>query len=393
MGKTEARAVEHRFGPYGGQYVPETLVPALVELEAAWVEAREDPGFRAELDGLLRDYVGRPSPLYLARRLSDAAGHPVYLKREDLNHTGAHKINNALGQALLARRMGKRRVIAETGAGQHGVAAATACALLDLDCVVYMGTEDMRRQRPNVERMRLLGAEVAPVEVGARTLKEAVSAAIRDWVANVASTHYVIGSCVGPAPYPALVRDLQRVIGDEARAQILERAGRLPGRVIACVGGGSNAIGMFTAFLGDSEVELVGVEAAGEGLDSGRHGAPLTAAGQPGVLHGAFSALMQDEDGQVLEAHSISAGLDYPGTGPEHAWLRDSGRARYVAVSDADALAAFAQTARLEGIIPALESAHALAWTLAAGPGQLDLVCLSGRGDKDLAEALELLRP
>jgi tryptophan synthase beta chain len=279
-------------------------------------------------------------------------------------------------------------VVAETGAGQHGVAAATACALLDLECVVYMGTEDMRRQKPNVERMWLLGAQVAPVEVGAGTLKEAVSAAIRDWVTNVESTHYVIGSCVGPAPYPALVRDLQRVIGDEARAQILERAGRLPQRVIACVGGGSNAIGMFTPFIADQEVELVGVEAGGEGLDSGRHGAPLTAAGLPGVLHGAFSALMQDEEGQILEAHSISAGLDYPGTGPEHAWLRDSGRARYHAVTNEQALDAFAQTARLEGIIPALESAHAIAWTLSAPPSELDVVCLSGRGDKDLAEAL-----
>jgi tryptophan synthase beta chain len=383
--------IEHRFGPYGGQYVPETLMPALAELEGVWAQLREDPGFRGELDALLRDYVGRPSPLYEARRLSALAGHPIYLKREDLNHTGAHKINNALGQALLAKRMGKRRVIAETGAGQHGVAAATACALLELECVVYMGTEDMRRQKPNVERMGLLGAEVAPVDVGARTLKEAVSAAIRDWVTNVASTHYVIGSCVGPAPYPALVRDLQRVIGDEARAQLLERTGRLPQRVIACVGGGSNAIGLFTPFVEDASVELVGVEAGGEGLDSGRHGAPLTAAGVPGVLHGAFSALMQDEDGQILTAHSISAGLDYPGTGPEHAWLRDSGRAGYVAVTDAEALAAFALTARLEGIIPALESAHAIAWATANGPSELDLVCLSGRGDKDLAEALELL--
>jgi tryptophan synthase beta chain len=385
-------AIEHRFGRYGGQYVPETLMPALVELQEAWITARDDATFAAELDALLRDYVGRPSPLYLASRLSAAAGHPIYLKREDLNHTGAHKINNALGQALLARRMGKRRIIAETGAGQHGVAAATACALLDLECVVYMGTEDMRRQKPNVERMELLGARVAPVEAGARTLKEAVSAAIRDWVANVASTHYIIGSCVGPAPYPALVRDLQRVIGDEARAQILKRTGRLPQRVIACVGGGSNAIGLFTPFVGDSDVELVGVEAAGEGIDTGHHGAPLTAAGLPGVLHGAFSAIMQDEDGQILEAHSISAGLDYPGSGPEHAWLRDSGRARYEAVTDADALAAFATTARLEGIIPALESAHAIAWVLSAGPSELDLVCLSGRGDKDLEEALELLR-
>jgi tryptophan synthase beta chain len=287
--------------------------------------------------------------------------------------------------------MGKRRIIAETGAGQHGVAAATACALLDLECIVYMGTEDMRRQRPNVERMGLLGARVEPVEAGARTLKEAVSAAIRDWVTNVASTHYIIGSCVGPAPYPALVRDLQRVIGDEAREQILERTGRLPQRVIACVGGGSNAIGMFVPFVDDAGVELVGVEAAGEGIDTGRHGAPLTASSMPGVLHGAFSAVIQDEDGQILEAHSISAGLDYPGSGPEHAWLRDSGRARYVAMTDEQALQAFARTARLEGIIPALESAHALAWVLSADPSELDVVCLSGRGDKDLDEALELL--
>ncbi|MFL5822820.1 MAG: tryptophan synthase subunit beta [Solirubrobacteraceae bacterium] len=384
-------AVEHRFGGYGGQYVPETLMPALAELEEAWSAARQDAAFRAELDTLLRDYVGRPSPLYAARRLSEVVGHPVYLKREDLNHTGAHKINNALGQGLLARRMGKRRIIAETGAGQHGVATATACALLDLECVVYMGTEDMRRQKPNVERMELLGATVEAVEAGARTLKEAVSAAIRDWVTNIESTHYIIGSCVGPAPYPALVRDLQRVIGDEARSQVLAQAGRLPQRVVACVGGGSNAIGMFAAFLKEKEVELVGVEAGGQGLDTGRHGAPLTAGGVPGVLHGAFSAVMQDEDGQILEAHSISAGLDYPGTGPEHAWLRDSGRARYVAVSDQEALEAFARTARLEGIIPALESAHALAWVLAAPPSELDLVCLSGRGDKDLEEALALL--
>jgi tryptophan synthase beta chain len=384
-------AIDHRFGPYGGQYVPETLMPALTELEQAWLSARDDPSFNAELDGLLRDYVGRPSPLYLARRLSEAAGRTIYLKREDLNHTGAHKINNALGQALLARRMGKRRVIAETGAGQHGVAAATACALLDLECVVYMGTEDMRRQKPNVERMGLLGAQVEPVDAGARTLKEAVSAAIRDWVANVESTHYIIGSCVGPAPYPALVRDLQRVIGDEARTQVLAQAGRLPQRVIACVGGGSNSIGMFIPFVDDADVELVGVEAAGEGIETGRHGAPLTAAGAPGVLHGAFSAVIQDEDGQILEAHSISAGLDYPGSGPEHAWLRDVGRARYVAVTDGEALEAFAQMARLEGIIPALESAHAIAWALQNGSSELDLICLSGRGDKDLAEALELL--
>jgi tryptophan synthase beta chain len=385
------RAVEHRFGPYGGQYVPETLMPALAELEQAWIEAREDPGFQGDLQDLLRDYVGRPSPLYEARRLSAHAGHPIYLKREDLNHTGAHKINNALGQALLATRMGKRRIIAETGAGQHGVATATACALLDLECVVYMGTEDMRRQKPNVERMGLLGARVEPVDAGARTLKEAVSAAIRDWVTNAGTTHYIIGSCVGPAPYPALVRDLQRVIGDEARAQILERTGRLPQRVIACVGGGSNSIGIFVPFVDDPDVGLIGVEAAGEGLETGRHGAPLTATGLPGVLHGAYSAVMQDEEGQILEAHSISAGLDYPGTGPEHAWLRDTGRARYLAVTDEQALDAFAQTSRLEGIIPALESSHALYWAMANGPSELDLVCLSGRGDKDLAEALSQL--
>jgi tryptophan synthase beta chain len=381
--------VEHRFGPYGGQYVPETLMPALAELEQAWEAARTDAGYQAELRELLDDYVGRPSPLYLARRLSEEAGHPVWLKREDLNHTGAHKINNALGQALLARRMGKTRIIAETGAGQHGVASATACALLGLECVVYMGTEDIRRQQPNVQRMNLLGAHVEAVDAGARTLKEAVSAAIRDWVANVADTHYIIGSAVGPAPFPALVRDLQRVIGDEARAQLLEKSGRLPDRVIACVGGGSNAIGMFAPFYDDADVELVGVEAAGEGTDTPRHGAPLTVGGRGGVLHGSFSAIMQDEDGQILEAHSVSAGLDYPGTGPEHAWLRDTGRARYEAVTDADALAAFRLTARLEGIIPALESSHAIAWVLANPGSELDLVCLSGRGDKDLAEVLE----
>jgi tryptophan synthase beta chain len=390
-----AGGVEERFGPYGGRYVPETLVPALDELERAWLEARDDPEFQEELGALLRDYAGRPTPLYRAARLSEAAGRTVYLKREDLLHTGAHKVNNALGQALLARRMGKRRVIAETGAGQHGVAAATACALLGLECVVYMGTEDMRRQRPNVERMRLLGAEVAPVEAGARTLKEAVSEAIRDWVANAGATHYVIGSAVGPAPYPALVRDLQRVIGDEAREQVLAAEGGLPDRVIACVGGGSNAIGTFAAFAEDPEVELVGVEAGGEGLDSGRHGAPLTA-GARGVLHGAMSAVLQDEEGQIAEAHSISAGLDYPGSGPEHAFLRDSGRARYEAVDDAAAVAAFRRLSELEGIIPALEPAHAIAWLLANGGGPepggggLDLLTLSGRGDKDLAEVLDV---
>jgi tryptophan synthase beta chain len=361
---------------------------ALAELELAWIEARSDEGYRAELNGLLRDYAGRPSPLYRARRLSEHVGWPVYLKREDLNHTGSHKINNALGQALLAKRMGKRRIIAETGAGQHGVATATVCALLDLECVVYMGVEDTRRQRPNVQRMELLGASVHPVDAGARTLKEATSAAIRDWVTNVQSTHYVIGSAVGPAPYPALVRDLQRVIGDEARAQLLEAEGRLPARVIACVGGGSNAIGAFTAFLQDAQTELIGVEAAGEGIDTPRHGAPLTVGGRAGILHGSRSAVMQDEEGQIVEAHSISAGLDYPGAGPQHAHLRDSGRARYEAMTDEQALAAFRELARLEGIIPALETAHALAWVLAQKHGELDLVCLSGRGDKDLAEVL-----
>jgi len=367
-------------------------MPALAELERAWVQARDDPGFIAQRDALARDYIGRPSPLYRAARLSEAAGHEIYLKREDLNHTGAHKINNALGQALLAMRMGKPRIIAETGAGQHGVATATACALLDLECVVYMGTEDMRRQKPNVERMGLLGATVEPVEAGTRTLKEATSAAIRDWVANVGNTHYIIGSAVGPAPFPALVRDLQRVIGDEARAQILAATGRLPERVIACVGGGSNAIGMFAAFIADEDVALIGVEAGGDGLDTPRHGASLTVGSRGGVLHGSYSAIMQDEDGQILEAHSISAGLDYPGTGPEHAWLRDTGRARYVAITDRQALDAFATCTRLEGIIPALESSHALAWALADSNSDLDVVCLSGRGDKDLTEALAKLR-
>jgi tryptophan synthase beta chain len=389
-GAGTAAAVEERFGPYGGRFVPETLVAALDELTAAWSEARVDPEFRARLDALLRDFVGRPTPLLRAERLSEAAGRRVYLKREDLAHTGAHKINNAIGQALLARRMGKPRVIAETGAGQHGVAAATACALLDLECVVYMGTEDMRRQRPNVERMRLLGAEVSPVEIGARTLKEAVSAAIRDWVGNADGTHYVIGSAVGPSPYPSLVRDLQRVIGDEAREQVLATEGALPARVIACVGGGSNAIGTFSAFLDDEGVELIGVEAGGEGLDSGRHGASLVA-GRKGVLHGAMSSVLADADGQIAEAHSVSAGLDYPGVGPQHAQLRDSGRARYVAVTDEAALRAFGELSRLEGILPALEPAHAIAWLLedSDDANGFELVCLSGRGDKDLAEVIE----
>jgi len=399
MAASPEPAIEERFGPYGGRYVPEVLVPALDELSVAWAEARVDPEFQETLAAMLRDYVGRPTPLYRAERLSDRLGRRTYLKREDLAHTGAHKINNAVGQALLAQRMGKRRVIAETGAGQHGVAAATACALLGLECVVYMGVEDMRRQAPNVERMGLLGADVAPVEAGARTLKEAVSAAIRDWVTNVRTTHYIIGSAVGPAPYPALVRDLQRVIGDEAREQALAVEGRLPARVIACVGGGSNSIGTFYAFIEDEGVELIGVEAGGEGLDA-RHGASLVA-GRAGILHGALSSVLADEEGQILEAHSISAGLDYPGVGPEHAQLRDSGRARYEAVTDADALRAFLELARLEGIIPALEPAHAIAWLLNSAESSADasdsvegydLVCLSGRGDKDLAEALSALQ-
>jgi tryptophan synthase beta chain len=385
---TANHTVEHRFGRYGGQYVPETLMPALTQLERAWVEAREDRGYRTQLDELLSSFVGRPTPLYHAGRLSARLGWPVYLKREDLAHTGSHKLNNALGQSLLAQRMGKHRVIAETGAGQHGVATATACARLGLECVVYMGAEDVRRQLPNVQRMALLGAEVKPVEIGARTLKEAVSAAIRDWVTNVDSTHYVIGSVVGPAPYPAIVRDLQRVIGDEARAQLLEQTGRLPARVIACVGGGSNSIGTFTAFLADEEVALVGIEAGGEGLETARHGAPLTVGGRAGILHGSLSAVLQDEEGQIVEAHSVSAGLDYPGAGPEHAFLRDSARVSYDAVTDDDALDAFKALALLEGIIPALETAHALAWLMAQDEGVLDLVCLSGRGDKDLAEVL-----
>ncbi len=381
-------AIEHRFGAYGGQFVPETLMPALAELEQAWCAARDDTSYRSQLSVLLRDFGGRPTPLYLARRLSERAGRKVYLKREDLNHTGSHKLNNALGQALLAKRMGKTRIIAETGAGQHGVATATVCALLDLECVVYMGLQDTRRQHPNVQRMELLGATVRPVDAGAKTLKEATSAAIRDWVTNVANTHYVIGSVVGPAPYPAMVRDLQRVIGDEARAQLLDREGRLPARVIACVGGGSNAMGIFTAFIADEEVQLVGVEAGGDGIETARHGAPLTVGGRAGILHGSRSAVMQDEEGQIIEAHSVSAGLDYPGAGPQHAFLRDTGRASYVAVTDSDALAAFREVARFEGIIPALETAHALAWVLAQADGELDLVCLSGRGDKDLSEVL-----
>jgi tryptophan synthase beta chain len=379
-----------RFGGYGGRFVPETLIAALDELTVAYEEAGADPAFQTELDELLRDYVGRPTPLYRARRLGEAAaGVVVYLKREDLNHTGAHKINNTLGQILLARRMGKRRIIAETGAGQHGVATATACALFGLECVVYMGAEDVRRQALNVYRMELLGAEVRTVESGTRTLKDATNEALRDWVATVADTHYIIGSVVGPAPYPRLVRDLQAVIGRETREQILEREGRLPAAVIACVGGGSNAMGIFHAFVGEPDVELIGVEAAGEGLAGDRHAASLTA-GRPGVLHGAMSYLLQDANGQVAPAHSVSAGLDYPGVGPEHAYLKDAGLARYEAVTDSQALAAFSALARLEGIIPALESSHAVAYLLEEGRQWIGrgpvVICLSGRGDKDVAE-------
>jgi tryptophan synthase beta chain len=378
-----------RFGAFGGRYVPETLVPALDELEAAYESARADASFRAELDSLLRTYVGRPSPLSDAPRLSGLVRAPVYLKREDLNHTGAHKINNTVGQVLLARRMGKRRVVAETGAGQHGVATATVCARFGLQCVVYMGEEDMRRQELNVFRMRLMGADVVPVSAGTRTLKDATSEAIRDWVTNVTDSYYIIGSVVGPAPYPRIVRDFQAVIGKEAREQILERTGRLPKSVVACVGGGSNAMGAFHAFIDDVGVELVGVEAAGAGLDTGHHAASLSC-GTPGVLHGALSYVLQDESGQVHPAHSISAGLDYPGVGPEHAYLKQTGRATYVAVTDDQALHGFELLSRLEGIVPALETAHAVAWIASqAGRWTGDeavLLCVSGRGDKDVAQ-------
>ncbi len=378
-----------RFGVFGGRYVPETLIPAIDELERAYDEARADPTFVAELEEMLANYVGRPSALTEAPRFSEHVGAPVWLKREDLNHTGAHKINNTVGQALLARRMGKRRIIAETGAGQHGVATATVCARFGLECVVYMGEEDMRRQELNVFRMRLMGATVVGVSSGTRTLKDATTEAIRDWVTNVNDTYYIIGSVVGPAPYPRMVRDFQAVIGREARSQMLERAGRLPKTVVACVGGGSNAMGAFHAFVDDRDVELVGVEAAGEGLDTERHSASL-ARGRPGVLHGSLSYLLQDEHGQVHPAHSISAGLDYPGVGPEHAYLKDTGRARYVAVSDAEALEGFGLLSRLEGIIPALETAHAVSWIASQrGRWKRDepvLLCVSGRGDKDVAQ-------
>jgi tryptophan synthase beta chain len=367
---------EGLYGLYGGRYVPETLIPALDELQRGWSEAAADLDFHKELDALGRSYGGRPTPLTLAERF--APGKRLYLKREDLLHTGAHKLNNALGQAVLARRLGKRRIVAETGAGQHGVATATVCARFGFDCVVYMGAEDMRRQAPNVERMGLLGAEVRPVEFGTKTLKEATSEAIRDWITNVETTHYLIGSCVGPAPYPEIVAELQAVIGREAREQILVDEGRLPEVAVACVGGGSNAIGLFAGFLDDPGVRLIGVEAAG---------AASLGTGRTGVLHGSRSSLLADEDGQVLDAHSISAGLDYPGVGPEHAFLRDTGRAEYVAAGDDEALAAFRRLAQTEGIIPALEPAHALAKALELDE-ELILVCLSGRGDKDLAEVL-----
>lgn len=386
-----------RFGPFGGRYVPETLVPALEELEEAYHRYCRDRTFQEELEGLLRDYVGRPTPLYFARRLSEELGLRVYLKREDLLHTGAHKINNALGQVLLARRMGKRRVIAETGAGQHGVATATAAAMLGLPCDVYMGREDTQRQVLNVYRMQLLGARVIPVDTGSRTLKDAINEALRDWVTHVRDTFYVIGSVVGPHPYPRMVRDFQAVIGREARAQVLEHEGRLPDAVVACVGGGSNAMGLFSAFLEDASVRLVGVEAGGLGLETGQHAATLTA-GSPGILHGAYTYVLQDAAGQILGTHSVSAGLDYPGVGPEHAYLKETGRAHYVAVPDTEAVEAFHLLARLEGILPALEPAHALASLHRLAQqlprGAVVVVGLSGRGDKDIdtLRALEARR-
>ena len=385
-----------RFGDFGGKYVPETLMPALAELEEEFHRAWADEAYRAELDALLRDYVGRATPITavprLAERLGGANAATVYLKREDLAHTGAHKINAALGQALLAKRMGKPRIVAETGAGQHGVATATVCALMGMECVVYMGAEDVRRQALNVFRMKLLGAEVRTVETGSRTLKDAINEAIRDWVTNVRTTHYLLGSVVGPHPYPLMVREFQAVIGAEAREQIQAAEGRLPSVAVACVGGGSNAIGLFHAFM-DDDVRLVGVEAAGEGM-SGKHAAPL-AAGRPGVLHGARSYLLQDKHGQVLEAHSISAGLDYPGVGPEHSWLKESGRAEYVTVTDTEALDGFQALCETEGIIPALESSHAIAHLAKLlpelGPDDLVLLNLSGRGDKDMETVADAL--
>ena len=385
-----------RFGRFGGRYVPETLMHALDQLSGHYAEAGRDPAFAQRLEGLGRTYTGRPTPLFLAENLGRALGGVrVFIKREDLAHTGAHKINNALGQAILAERMGKRRIIAETGAGQHGVATATACAMLDLECVVYMGEEDIARQRLNVFRMELLGAEVRPVASGSRTLKDAINECIRDWVTNVETTHYLIGSAVGPHPYPAMVRDLQSVIGEEARAQVLEAEGRLPDHVVACVGGGSNAIGLFHPFIADEEVELVGVEAGGSGDAPGENAATLVS-GRVGVLHGSMSYLLQDGGGQVIETHSISAGLDYPGVGPEHSYLRDAGRARYVSVGDAEAIEGFGLLCRTEGIIPALEPAHAVAylsrWAPGLPEGSVVLLGLSGRGDKDI-ETVSAWRP
>jgi len=376
------------FGPYGGRFVAETLMHPLNELTAAYEKYLKEPEFQAELDADLAHFVGRPSPLYFAERLTrETGGARIYLKREDLNHTGAHKINNTVGQALLAKRMGKQRIIAETGAGQHGVASATVAARLGMECVVYMGEEDMRRQAINVYRMRLLGAEVVPVSSGSKTLKDALNEAMRDWVTNVDSTFYIIGTVAGPHPYPAMVRDFQAVIGRETRSQILEREGRLPDALVACVGGGSNAIGLFHPFIDDADVALHGVEGGGDGIETGRHAAPLCA-GSSGVLHGNRTYLMEDSDGQIIETHSISAGLDYPGVGPEHAWLKDTGRAQYVAVTDTEALAAFHRLTRVEGIMPALESSHALAYAtrLAAGmdKDRIIIVNLSGRGDKDV---------
>ena len=384
-----------RFGPFGGRYVPETLMRALVELEAAYEEARTDPVFQRELTELLTHYVGRPSPLYFAERLTETAGGAqIWLKREDLNHTGAHKINNTLGQVLLARRMGKSRIIAETGAGQHGVATATACARFGLPCVVYMGAEDVRRQAPNVFSMRLLGATVHPVESGSRTLRDAINEALRDWMGSVETTHYVIGSVVGPHPFPRMVRDFQSVIGRETKEQAKRQAGRLPDLVVASVGGGSNAAGMFSPFIEDTDVSLLGVEAGGRSTNAGDHAAPLSF-GQPGVLHGSFSYVLQDEDGQTLPVHSVSAGLDYPGVGPEHSYWKEMGRVTYTSCSDTQALEAFQQLAKLEGILPALESAHAVAIAVqeaARRPAdEMIVVCLSGRGDKDAAEVRRLL--
>ncbi|MDP2962958.1 MAG: tryptophan synthase subunit beta [Sulfurimicrobium sp.] len=386
---------EHgHFGPYGGIFVAETLIEALDELRIAYEDCRKDPGFQAEFVRELKHYVGRPSPIYHASRWSEhLGGAQIYLKREDLNHTGAHKINNTIGQALLARRMGKKRVIAETGAGQHGVASATVAARYGLECVVYMGSEDIKRQAPNVYRMKLLGATVVPVESGSKTLKDALNEAMRDWVTNVESTFYILGTAAGPHPYPMLVRDFQCVIGEEAKVQMPEMTGRQPDAVIACVGGGSNAIGIFYPYIPVDGVQLIGVEAAGLGLDSGKHAAPLNAGGV-GVLHGARQYLMQDANGQIIETHSISAGLDYPGVGPEHCWLKDSGRAEYVAVKDDEALRAFHDLCRFEGIIPALESSHALAYAAKLAPtlskDKVLLVNLSGRGDKDMNTVAEL---